>query len=735
MVCSPCRTHDAANSRTAAGNDVSEHARTDEAPVVLSERNLWQRYLLLLLLAVLLLFGVGWAALSTGAELNSTLREVSRLQEATKRLSVLLSRVVDLETGQRGFLLTGDETYLKPYREAEREIPAAFRDVDEALGDYPEARAEVAAIEESLAKKRGEIATSLAVYEQQGPQHALALIRSGFGNEMMEEIRSSIARLTLDTRGLIAEKQGHLEKVIAQRNVSIFSALGLAIVASIAGFVLLRRHLSSLHKEQMLRDVAARSDRASREKSAFLANMSHEIRTPMNAIFGFSQLLAERVTDAQDKRYVDAIVASGRSLLALINDVLDLSRIEAGKLDVRAVPMNLRELIDSVQLVFSQLATEKGLQLEVRMDSSLPDGVELDPARLRQMLFNLVGNAIKYTDRGYVRLRASATTDPDDELRVTVLIEVEDSGIGIAATDQERIFEPFAQADAAPRSHEGTGLGLSITRRLARLMGGEISLQSAPGKGSCFGIRLPQVPLAVLAEVPLAPAAALGGPTPQTIVVADDVALNRLLIEALLRGSGHHLIMAEDGEQAVALTRTHRPAVVLMDVRMPRLDGIGALARLRADSELAAIPVIAITASSLLSEEAELREHFDGYVRKPITRELLLAELQRVLPAIMDADTDEPPGNSAALLAVLTDLAQLESAAWPRLQATLAVHETGQFAAALLQLAERCDSAPLRRYAQQLSTAAGHFDPVAMETLLADFPRQRARLAAHQDLN
>ena len=715
---------------------MSDETRTDPAADTLSERNLWQRYLLLLLLAILLLVGVGWAALSTGAELNSTLREVSQLQEATKRLSVLLARVVDLETGQRGYLLTGDQAYLKPYREAEREIPAAFRDVDEALGEYPEARAEVASIEESLAKKRGEIAASLAVYQQQGAEPALAMIRSGFGNEVMEEIRSSIARLTLDTRGLIAEKQGHLEKVIAQRNVSIFSALGLAIVASFAGFLLLRRHLAALRQEQALRAEAARSDRASREKSAFLANMSHEIRTPMNAIFGFSQLLAERVTDAEDKRYVDAIVSSGRSLLTLINDVLDLSRIEAGKLDVRAVPMNLRELIDGVQLVFSQLAAEKNLRLEVRVDASLPDGVELDPARLRQMLFNLVGNAIKYTDHGHVHLRASATTDPDDELRATVLIEVEDSGIGIAAQDRERIFEPFAQAEPGLRQHEGSGLGLSITRRLARLMGGEISLQSTLGQGSCFGIRLPQVPLAVLAETAAVATSALGGMAPLTILVADDVELNRQLIQALFRGSGHRLIMAEDGEQAVALAQAHRPEVVLMDVRMPRLDGIGALARIRADVELAATRVIAITASSLLSEETHLRERFDGYVRKPITRELLLAELRRVLPVRTAADADEPPRQPQALGEVLQQLAQWESEIWPRLVATLAVHETAQFAAGVLQLAERCDSAPLRRYAQQLSAAAGQFDPVALETSLADFPIQRARLAVHQhDVN
>ncbi len=695
----------------------------------------WQRYLLLFALTLLLLLGVGWAALGTGEQLTTTLSDVTRLQEATKRLSLLLTRTVDLETGQRGYLLTGDDQYLRPYRLADAEISADFRAVDEALREYPEAREELAAIEDALAKKRGEIATSLAVYREQGAEAALTQMRSGFGNEMMEDVRNAIAKLTRDARSLIAERQIHLERAIAQRNVSIFSALGLAIVASVAGVVLLRRHLNALRQERRLRAAAARSDQASREKSAFLANMSHEIRTPLNAIFGFSQLLSERVSDPQDKRYVDAIVTSGRSLLALINDVLDLSRIEAGKLDVRPAPMNVRELLQSAQLVFSQLAADKGLRLDTRVDASVPDGVELDQARLRQMLFNLVGNAVKYTDQGYVRLRASATPDADDELRATLLIEVEDSGVGIAAEDRERIFEPFMQAAADANQREGTGLGLSITRRLAHLMSGEILLESTPGKGSCFQLRLPRVPLAVLPEAAPAAATELQTIAPLTILVADDVALNRQLIEALFRGSPHRLIMAEDGSQAVSLTRVHRPAVVLMDIRMPNLDGVAALERLRADPELAQIPVIAVTASNLLGDESALRKRFDGYVRKPITRELLTAELLRVLPlpgsAPANGAGDDAPREPQALPDVLAELERVERDVWPRLRDSLAVRETTRLAERLLVLAERCGSAGLERYARRLQSAAAQFDPVALEATLTDFPHQRAHLAAH----
>jgi signal transduction histidine kinase/DNA-binding response OmpR family regulator len=695
----------------------------------------WQRYLLLFALTLLLLLGVGWAALSTGAQLAVTLREVTQLQEATKRLSVLLAHTVDLETGQRGYFLTGDEHYLQPYRDAEAEITSDFRAVDEALREYPEALEELGAIESALANKRGEIATSLAVYRQDGPDKALTLMRSGFGNQMMDDIRRSIGKLALDTRGLIAEKQSHLEKAIAQRNVSIFSALGLAIVASLAGVVLLRRHLSALRQERRQRARAERSDQASREKSAFLANMSHEIRTPLNAIFGFGQLLSERVTDAQDKRYVDAIVTSGRSLLGLINDVLDLSRIEAGKLDVRPAPMNVRELIQSAQLVFSQLAADKGLRLDTRIDASLPDGVELDQARLRQMLFNLVGNAVKYTDQGYVRIRASATPDPDSELRATLLIEVEDSGVGIASTDLESIFEPFTQAAADANQREGTGLGLSISRQLAHLMDGEIGVDSTPGKGSCFQIHLPRVPLAVLVDAAHAANAQLHSLPPLTILVADDVTLNRQLIDALFRGTPHHLIMAEDGVQAVALTRVHRPDVVLMDVRMPHLDGAAALEQIRADPDLAHTPVIAVTASSLLNEEAQLRERFDGYVRKPITRELLMAELLRVLPppqtSAAPAPADEAPQQPQAVADVLAELQRIEHDTWPRVRDSLAVRETTRLAEELLALSARCGSAPLERYARRLQSAAAQFDPAALEASLLDFPHQRAQLAAH----
>ncbi|MCU7376395.1 CHASE3 domain-containing protein [Paucibacter sp. O1-1] len=418
----------------------------------------WQRYLLLSALALLLLGGVGWTAFSASNQLRRTLNEVIALQEATKELALLLQLTVDLEGGQRGYLLTGDESYLAPYQNAEAAVQRQLDVVNESLQGYSEAAEELAAIRRSLAMRRADLATSIRLYREEGPKAALDQMRQHLGREAMEDIRAAIRRVSVDARSIIVEKQASIEDIITSRNITIFWALAMAVAASLAGVVLLRRHLRALAAEERLRAEKDRSDRASREKSIFLANMSHEIRTPMNAIFGFSQLLAERVTDPEQRRYVDAIVTSGRSLLALINDVLDLSKIEAGRLDVKAAPMSLRETIDSVVLVFSQFANEKGLRLAARVDSSVPEGLELDQARLRRMLFNLVGNAVKYTDEGHVLVRA-ALPDGDDETRLTCLIEIEDTGIGIDPSDHERIFDPFAQAQTStPR--EGTGLGL-----------------------------------------------------------------------------------------------------------------------------------------------------------------------------------------------------------------------------------------------------------------------------------
>lgn len=688
----------------------------------------WHRYVLLSVLALLLLLGVAWTAFVSGDQLRLTHARVTQQQQALKDIATVLQMIVDMESGQRGYLLTDNEAYLEQYERADRDIGEQLRQLDEQLAASPELRSDLAFAQAMLGRKRGEIAASLSLYRSQGRDAALALIRTDLGKQAMDEVRASLTQLSLRLRGEIAQQQDALQRTMQTRNVSIYVALGLAMAAGIAGLILLRRHLGALREEERLRTEAERAERASREKSSFLAHISHEIRTPMNAIFGFSQLLADRVTDAQSRRYVDAILTSGRALLALINDVLDLSKIEAGRLDVRPVPMRLREVIESVITVFSQLAAEKGLTLSSAIDTSLPDAVELDPGRVRQMLFNLVGNALKYTDRGRIMVHAAATVESGAETRVLCTIKVEDTGIGIRAEDFERIFEPFAQARGS-EAREGTGLGLGITRRLARLMGGDVDVRSTLGEGSTFRIVLPGVPLAVLSEPP---SPLRGGELrdlpPTTILVVDDISLNRELIAAMFLGTHHQVFQAADGERGIELARLHRPQIVLMDIRMPGIDGLTALEHLRAEPTLAQTCVIALTASSLLGEESQLRERFDGYLRKPVSRELLLAELSRLLapaPALPEMVTDP-----ASLADVLVELAAIERGIWQELRGSLAVRDSARLAERLDVLAQRSGAGGLRDYAAKLRYAADMFDPLALETVLAEFPLQQARLAA-----
>jgi signal transduction histidine kinase len=331
--------------------------------------------------------------------------------------------------------------------------------------------------------------------------------------------------------------------------------------------------------------VAAKeaADSANAAKSEFLANMSHEIRTPMNAILGFSELLRTQMAASKERNYLDAISSSGRTLLALINDILDLSKIEAGKLELQYEPVNVPRLIDEIQKLFSVKAGEKGLQVLVEVDPALPRGLMLDEIRLRQVLFNVVGNAIKFTEKGEVKVKAvaekSEIRDPKsdvepDETRIDLILEVSDSGIGIPKDQQERIFGAFSQvAGQSTRKFGGTGLGLTITRRLVEMMHGTVTVESEPGRGSTFRFLFPGVEITELAE---ADAVFVGGDgdfkqfAPATVLVADDVALNRQLVAGYLEGTGHKLMTATNGAEALAAAEEHLPDVILMDMRMPR---------------------------------------------------------------------------------------------------------------------------------------------------------------------
>jgi signal transduction histidine kinase/ActR/RegA family two-component response regulator len=373
-----------------------------------------------------------------------------------------------------------------------------------------------------------------------------------------------------------------------------------------------------------VRALAAAAERASRAKSEFLARMSHEIRTPMNAMLGFAELLAGAPLPEEQRRHAGIILEAGRQLLAILNDVLDLSRLEAGRMEVEAAPFRLDRLLEATRPVTEVLLAEKAVAYELEVDPSVPAAVRGDAVRLKQVLNNLLCNAAKFTDRGRVRLEVSAARR--EGARVPVRFAVADTGIGIRPGQRCQLFQPFGRPhDRTARRYEGTGLGLAISRQLVELMGGRIGFESTPGRGSTFWFELPLE----AAEVPARPKEPPAAARPLRVLVVDDTRTNRELLRALLGRAGHSARVACDGAQAVAAMREEVPDLVLMDVSMPGVDGFEATRRIRALGGAAArVPIVAMTAYAFTTDiEACRAAGMDHHLAKPIRA----AELDAVL--------------------------------------------------------------------------------------------------------
>jgi len=486
---------------------------------------------------------------------------------------------------------------------------------------------------------------------------------------------------------------------------------------------------------------------AYRAKSEFLANMSHEIRTPMNAILGFADLLGHELILPKHRKYLQAISSSGRALLALINDILDLSKIEAGKMIVKFEPVCLPQIIEEVQHIFSQKAKEKGLQIAVRLDAELPRDLMLDEVRFRQILFNLVGNALKFTDQGSVIIRAWPGQVSPGSLHRSIFLEIEDTGMGIPLDQQELIFQSFSQASGqSTKKYGGTGLGLAITRRLAQMMNGTVTVTSQPGQGSTFRVEFKDVevvPVAVT-SMPVEKARdTLSQFEPATVLIADDAELNRDLLRGLLEAGGHCLVEATNGQETLDAVRRHHPDIILLDMRMPVMDGFEAAARMKADASLRQIPVIAITASTIKEEEAKAKALCDGFVRKPFQEREIAGELARFLKvkssepieprdqaeAAAPADPDSTQEDSTATWPVLLDhLIREQQQTWPALCQTLAVRRIGLFAQQLRHWGQSHRASALSCYADRLLQQAQELDLDHLPRTLADFPAVIANL-------
>jgi len=638
--------------------------------------------------------------------------------------------LLDLETGERGYVITGNKQFLEPFTKAETNLPAYFENLVALVHDD-------APMLESITKLRADIQASItwqhAIIDTRDKSFdkAVTMVSTGKLKVMMDDLRSQITRLDK----ILNDRQLSIRQEIFSR---VFHANLVTLVAGAFGIgagllALWLSYVAVKHKEHErdLTEAKLQAEHSNQEKTVFLANMSHEIRTPMNAILGFSELLQGDLREPKHKQYLQSIRASAGSLLLLINDILDMSKIEAGVLELRPEPTDLREICDFIHTLFSEPAAKKELRLECHVAENFPHAVLIDRIRLRQILVNLVGNAVKFTDKGGIEVRVTWEKQRTSS-QVTLVIEIQDTGVGIPQDKLDAIFKPFVQAGAhLEKEKQGTGLGLSIVKRLTEIMGGTVTVASVMEQGSAFHLRFPNVPIST--RLPAAEKTSLAGEVDfnelraATLLVVDDNETNCQLMAGMFAGSHHRLVFGSSGEEAVAKTRELKPDILLLDVRMPGMGGHEALVEIRKTPGLEFLPIIAITASNLMSEENATKERFSGYVRKPFSKRELFDELADFLPrqtkAESPAEKNVPVKKEIAPAPkeLVSQLRRLLVDPWPSIRDSVAVNESKTFAQGLEGLGQRWQCEPLVHYAQKLLLDAENYAVTDLEKHLGEF--------------
>jgi signal transduction histidine kinase/CheY-like chemotaxis protein len=392
-----------------------------------------------------------------------------------------------------------------------------------------------------------------------------------------------------------------------------------------------QRTASLARANEELRAARARAESSNESKSEFLAATSHEIRTPMNGVLGMLELLRMEDLGPEQARYLSIARESAQGLLTVIDDILDYSRLEARSVELEATAFDPAEEVGKVVGLLAEGAAQKGVAIAVEGVDGLPRAVEGDPTRLRQVLFNLVGNAVKFTERGEVRI--AARHRPLADGAVELGFEVRDTGIGIAPEAVDRLFERFTQAEeSTARRFGGTGLGLAISRELVRLMGGDIEVESEPGRGSRFRFTI-RCGAGEARPAPPRPGFVPHESMPARILVVEDHEVNALLVTRLLAKGGHSVKVAREGREALALIERECFDLVLMDIHLPGMDGVTATRRIRAmDGERAEVPIIAVTANAMAGDrDRYLAAGMDDYLSKPIDAATLYAAIARAL--------------------------------------------------------------------------------------------------------
>ncbi len=493
-------------------------------------------------------------------------------------------------------------------------------------------------------------------------------------------------------------------------------------------------------------EMAARAETANRAKSEFLANMSHEIRTPMNAILGFTEILNSQIKNPSHKEFLSSISVSGRILLGLINDILDLSKVEAGKLKLELTAVDPAKVFDEMRQIFTRELEKKGLSFRIELEHGLPGSLMLDEARLRQIVLNLMGNAIKFTNSGGITLSAGRRISARVAGTIEFFFSVADTGIGIPLAQQEIIFEAFQQQEGQTQSqYGGTGLGLAICRRLVQAMNGRITVTSEPGRGSVFEVVLDDVRIADAEPVEKRREAHNVPPAfaPARILVADDINVNRLLLINYLKDPAFTVDEAGTGRETLAAMRLNKPELLLLDMKMPDMDGNDVLREMRADPGLSGIHVIVVTASAMPEEEQRARDlGCDGYLVKPVRRADLLRTMARLMkPAGDEKSAEKSTDSRVSGSAVAEDdvagwpelvriLRKESMDEWKKVSGVMHMGRVRAFAAKIGKLGSEYRTQRLTEWAGTLERDAGAFNVEGLAASLKAFPAIVDDLAA-----